>query len=187
MEHTAKGARRVKELGCTMIPFGAGKCRSIPQNADPEAAKEKNAFIVRSFSSLLEEYDIHLVVEPLGPPNSNYLNTLAETNIFLKEVNHPNCSAMCDLRHMHKSNEPVSQIQKYRSIIKHAHIDYPRGVERFFPSPEDDFDYLPYFKSLHNAGYQKILTVEATAVKKNFLQEATICNKYLKQLEELSF
>ncbi len=182
LEHTARGARRVKELGCVMIPFGAGKCRSIPEGADPAAAKEKVASIVRAFSALLAEYRIQLVVEPLGPPNSNYLNTLAETDAFLKEVNHPNCSAMCDLRHMHKSAEPMSAIEEYRSIIKHAHIDYPRKLTRYFPAPEDDFDYRPYFEALHKIHYQGILTVEATAVKKDFLQEAAVCRKYLEEL-----
>lgn len=183
LEHTAKGAKRVKELGCIMIPFGAGKCRSIPDDADSETAKKKVVSIVRSFSQLLQEYHIQMVVEPLGPPNSNYLNTLAETDIFLKEVDHPNCSAMCDLRHMHKSNEAMSEILKYRSIVKHAHIDYPRKLTRYFPVPEDDFDYLPYFQALKDANYSGLLTVEATAVKNNFLQEATICCEYLKKLE----
>ena len=182
LEHTAKGAKRVKELGCTIIPFGAGKCRSIPEGADVDEAKATVAKIVRAFGSLLDEYGIQLVVEPLGPPNSNYLNTLAETDVFLKEVNHPNISAMCDLRHMHKSNEPMSAIEDYISIVKHAHIDYPRKLTRYFPAPEDDFDYAPYFEALHKANYQGILTVEATAVKNNFLQEATICNEYLKKL-----
>lgn len=183
LEHTAKGAERVRELGCIMIPFGAGKCRSIPQDADSNTAGKKVASIVHSFSALLAEYHIQLVVEPLGPPNSNYLNTLAETDVFLREVNHPNCSAMCDLRHMHKSGEPMSAIEDYRSIVKHAHIDYPRGFDRYFPAPEDEFDYRPYFEMLHKIDYQGLLTVEATAVKKNFLEEATICNEYLKKLE----
>lgn len=183
LEHTARGAKRAKELGCVMIPFGAGKCRSIPDDIDPEEGKATVASIVRSFSELLQEYDIKLIVEPLGTPNSNYLNTLAETNEFLKKVQHPNCSAMCDLRHMHKSNEAFSEIVKYRSIVKHAHIDYPRKLTRYFPSPEDDFDYLPYFQALSDANYQGLLTVEATAVRQNFLQEASICCEYLKKLE----
>ena len=124
-----------------------------------------------------------MVVERVVLAHSNYLNTLAETDIFLKEVDHPNCSAMCDLRHMHKSNEAMSEILKYRSIVKHAHIDYPRKLTRYFPVPEDDFDYLPYFQALKDANYSGLLTVEATAVKNNFLQEATICCEYLKKLE----
>lgn len=183
LEHTAKGAKRVKELGCIMIPFGAGKCRSIPDNVPQEEGKATVASIVRSFSELLQEYEIELVVEPLGPPNSNYLNTLAETNEFLKEVQHPNCSAMCDLRHMHKSHEALSEIVKYRDIVKHAHIDYPRKLTRYFPSPEDDFNYLPYFQALSDAHYQGLLTVEATAVRQNFLHEASVCCEYLKKLE----
>lgn len=77
----------------------------------------------------------------------------------------------------------IKDILDYISVVKHAHIDYPRKFDRFFPAPGDDFDYLPYFKALHDAKYQGILTVEATIVKDNFLHKATACLEFLKQLE----
>ncbi len=184
LERTRKGARRAKELGCYMIPFGAGKCRSIPEGADPIAARRRVAEIVRAFSEVLAQEGILLVIEPLGPANSNFLNTLPEVDEFLKEVDHPNCSSMCDLRHMHKTGEPLFNLSDYHAIVKHAHIDYPRGFDRYFPAPSDDYDYLPYFRALREANYQGLLTVEATCVKKDFFKEANTCISYLHELEQ---
>lgn len=145
-------------------------------------ASAKVADIVRAFSQVLSEHGILLVVEPLGPANSNYLNTLPEVQDFLTKVDHPNCSSMCDLRHMHKTGEALSNISAYRDIVKHAHIDYPRGMERYFPASDDGYDYRPYFDALHQANYDKILTVEATAVRKDFSSEAAACCAFLRTM-----
>ncbi len=179
LEHTEKGLIRARELGCIMIPFGAGKCRSIPEDCNFSKASETVTHIIHSFSQLMKKYDIQLVIEPLGPPNSNFMNTLPEVNSILSLMNDTNTSSMCDLRHMVKSSEELSDISAYIGIIQHAHIDYPEGFDRYFPLPDDGYDYMPYFKALKTAGYDKILTVEATAVRENFTREATICCKYL--------
>lgn len=183
LEHTKKGAARASRLGCTMIPFGAGKCRSIPKDYPASDAAAHIARIVRSLCQVLEDFGILLVIEPLGPANSNYLNTLPEVADFLKLVDHRNCSSMCDLRHMCKTNEPLSNIEQYREIVRHAHIDDPRGGQRYFPAPDDGYDYRPYFQALHKAGYNGLVTVEATSVRQDFLTEAAACAAYLRRIE----
>lgn len=173
LEHTRRGAARAAELGAKMIPFGAGKCRSIPHAVPQRAAAEARvAEIVGAFSDVLGEFEITLVVEPLGPANSNYLNSIPETVDFVRAVGRSNCSAMCDLRHMHKLGETLDDIARCKEYVLHAHIDYPRGDARYFPSPADGFDYAPYFAALAQAGYRGLLTVEATAVREDFLSEA---------------
>lgn len=176
------GAKRVKSLGCQMIPFGAGKCRSIPENCNKDSAKKVVAKVISEIASTLSEYDILLVIEPLGPAYSNYLQTFPDVQFFLDELSNENCQSMCDLRHMIASNEDYNDIIRYSSIIKHAHIDYPKGEFRYFPSPSDDFNYKPYLESLYKAKYQGIITVEATAIKNNFLSEATNACNFLRNM-----
>lgn len=163
MAHFQKGAARTAEMGCTLWPFGAGKCRSIPDDSrDLPGDRERVRQFVRELCGILRPYGIRLVVEPLGPANSNYLQTIGETVSFVKTVEADNCFVMCDLRHMDKTGDPLEAIQQNIDYIKHAHIDYPNGDARLFPNGEDGYDYRPYIQTLLDAGYDGLLTIEAT-------------------------
>lgn len=182
MTYVEKAAFRASTLGAKIIPLGAGKCRSIPENcSDPEAAKAYVLHLVQRIADIMAKYGIMLVVEPLGPANSNYLNTIPETVEFIRRVDRTNCLTMCDMRHMFKLDEPYSDIPACIDYIRHAHIDYPRGTARLFPQRDDDYDYLPYFKALREAGYNAILTIEATAYE-DFAKEAGNSLAYLKEI-----
>lgn len=182
LNHIRTGAARASALGGNMIPFGAGKCRSIPKNCEnPEQYEKKLLDFVRNICRILHDYEISLVIEPLGPSNSNYLNRIEEACEFAVRVNCPNCGLMCDLRHMVKNRESMSQILKFKSEIRHAHIDYPNGDDRLFPRRGDGYDYKPYIQTLYESGYQGILAVEATAYQ-DFYEEAKACVRYLREL-----
>ena len=182
LHHVSVAASRAAALGARMIPFGAGKCRSIPDDCrDVAAAKAHVLRLVQKIADILAEHQLDLVVEPLGPANSNYLNTIPETVSFVRQVNRPNCHTMCDMRHMFKLDEPFSDIPLCASDIRHAHIDYPRGTARLFPQAEDDYEYRPYLQALKAANYNAILTIEATAYT-DFEKEAGSALLYLRRL-----
>lgn len=182
MEHAKRAAERTGCLGARLWPFGAGKCRSLPEDtAQRPAMRNKVMDFVGELCDVLLPYGILLAVEPLGPANSNFLNRITETAEFVAALRRPNCFAMCDLRHILKSGDSYAEIQVFRQQIIHAHIDYPLGDLRFFPRNGDGFDYLPYLKALVQAGYTGLLTVEATAYQ-NFGAEAGACRSFLAEL-----
>lgn len=89
LDHIKRVSERIKPLGALMVPFGAGKCRSIPDNCkDVNLVKDKIIYFVRNISEIFEEYNIKLVIEPLGRAYSNYVNTLSDAVEFIKLVNH---------------------------------------------------------------------------------------------------
>lgn len=180
--HTRLCAERTRELGAVLWPMGAGKCRSIPDDcADVPAAKARVHEFFAGIAKILGEYGIVLAVEPLGPPNSNYLQKIPETAEFARETGLPNCRIMCDLRHMISSGDTYRAIAEYRDAIVHAHIDYPLGPKRNFPWEGDGFDYEPYLAALKESGYNRLLTVEATSYD-DLSAEASRCVRYLRLL-----
>lgn len=179
IDYVKRVGQRIKPLGAIIMPFGAGKCRSIPDRCeDISFVKNKIINFVRGVSEAFKEYDIKLVIEPLGPAFSNYINTIGEAVEFIKLVDDDNCKVMCDLRHMISNGEDMDEIINYKDYILHAHIDYPLGSHRYFPSIEDCFDYKPYINALKQANYKGILTVEATDFN-DFTSESYECAKYL--------
>ena len=157
LKYIDNGASKACELGCRMIPFGAGKCRSIPTVACKSICRKKLVSFVKNICAVLNNYHIDLVIEPLGPHYSNYINTIEEANEFAEDVNAGNCKIMCDYRHMISADDPLDNIIKYKDKIQHAHIDYPFGIKRKFPQPEDGVDYSAYLRKLNQAGYKGIL------------------------------
>lgn len=186
LRHAEIAAERARAMGGSMIPFGAGKCRSIPEGcADIPAAKRKVRDFVRKICDIFEKYELTLVIEPLGPANSNYINWIGEAVDFVSALGRDNFHTMCDLRHMVKLGEPFEDIVTYRSEIRHAHIDYPNGELRKFPQNEDDYNYLPYIQALAAADYDGILTIEATSYD-DFAEESEKSLYYLKECLENS-
>lgn len=178
-KHAEIAADRTAQLGARLWPFGAGKCRSIPENCgDVEAVKAKFAAFVAGICDRIARYGINLAVEPLGPANSNYLQTIGEAVAFAKNLQKPNCKVMCDLRHMQAMGENFEDIVIYKDWIIHAHIDYPLGTDRLFPKKDDGYDYLPYIRMLKASGYKGLLSVEATTYT-DFLRDATSCIELL--------
>lgn len=181
-DHARRCAERTRELGARLWPMGAGKCRSIPEDCqDVPAAKARVAEFFGGIARVVGAYDIDLAIEPLGPANSNYLQTIGETAAFARALHQPNCRVMCDLRHMLAVNDPLEAIEENIDCILHAHIDYPVGPLRKFPDPGDGCDYRPYLAALKRAGYEGLLTIEATSYE-DLAREAAGSAGYLKAL-----
>lgn len=183
LRHIDLAARRAALLGARMIPFGAGKCRSIPEDCtDIPAARQRVADFISRICENFQKYGLELVIEPLGPANSNFLNYVSETAAFARSLGKDNCHTMCDLRHMYKLKDSFDTLTENRPEIRHAHIDYPRGGLRKFPQEDDGYNYQPYFDALFRAGYDEILTIEATSYE-DFRAEADKSLRFLKKCE----
>lgn len=183
LRHVRLGAERTARLGARRWTFGAGKCRSIPDGyPDPQGAVRRVEEFVGAVCDVLSPYGISLLVEPLGPANSNFIQTIGEAVEFIKRVDRKNLGTMCDLRHMYKMEEPFSDIRKYHEWIWHAHIDNPVGIRRLFPRKSDGYEGCEeYIGTLIRAGCDGILAIEALDCG-DFLSEARESVEYLKEI-----
>lgn len=147
------------QLGLKTILFGNGKVRRM---VDPDSLQREDAFIrfLRMLCDIAGENGQQVLIEPLGPLYTNYINNLPEAARVIDKANMPNLFAMADLRHMIGAGEPLEDIVRYRDIVRHVHMDDPLSYpERKYPHLNNGYDYAPFFEQLRD--YQGMLTVEA--------------------------
>lgn len=160
-KYLKKSCRRAGILGIKKVIFGNGKARSLSKTED---INKEPVFVdfLRMLSDIAGINGQELILEPLGPKYSNYINTIPEAVELIVKVNMPNLFTMADLRHVIGSGEPFSNLSKYSGYIHHIHIDYPLSYpERLYPCPDDDFDYAAFLEFVKKSGYDDTLTVEA--------------------------
>ena len=83
-------------------------------------------------------------------------------------VDDPNFQLMVDFYHLASEKEDPEIVVRAREHIRHLHMANPQG--RVFPLVWDEYDYAPFFAKLREIGYDKRISVEASA--KDFASEA---------------
>lgn len=152
---------RVAKLGAKKIILGNGKARSL-QSADD--LKKEPFFIdfVRMIAKIAGKNGLILLIEPLGPKYSNYINTLPEAVSLIEKAAMSNLFLMADLRHMVWSNEDFKDLITYARYLRHIHMDYPLSYpDRPYLDPRDGYDYQIFLDKLLQISYCDTLTIEA--------------------------
>ena len=149
---------KLKEIGVTTAVFGSGGYRRMPEDI-PE---EKRHQLIRDLLVVMEEEarksGVTIVIEPLNRKETNVLNTTKESMEYIRELELPNLKLLVDLYHFYCEDEPIDRIYEYGPYIKHVHIAEP--TRRDFLREGDEYDYAPFFKALHEVGYDGAVMLE---------------------------
>ena len=147
------------KVGIKNILFGNGKARWL---IDEDSIKKEQVFVdfIRMLCDVAGENGQRILIEPLGPKYSNYMNTVPEAARVIDLADRGNLFVMADLRHFVWSGEPFDDVVKYRDIVKHIHVDFPLSwPERRWPRVGDGYNYRPFLDQLKD--YDGTLTIEA--------------------------
>ena len=182
-----KCCMRAEKTGIKKVILGNGKARWLPEE---KSKKEELTFIdaVRIMAEITDTYHLELIIEPLGPRYSNYINTIPEAVDLIEKSKCKNVYTMADLRHMIAAEESFQDIINYKEMVHHIHIDYPLSFpERRYPDIKDDYNYENFLDAVYQSGYDDTLTVEAD-IPENWnmaFQQAKACiRKYSKLLDK---
>ena len=151
--------RKNAQIGLKTILFGNGKARCL---VDEDSIGREDVFIrfLRMLCDIAGENGQEVLIEPLSPYYSNYINTLSEAARVIDRANMPNLFAMADLYHMVGVGEPLEDITRYRNLIRHVHVSDPLAFPaRRYPLTHGGYDYAPFFEQLRD--YHGMLTIEA--------------------------
>lgn len=157
-EYLESAFERAHRAGMTIIVFGAGGARAVPDGFNREKALEQLVHIGSMMGSIAAKNDILVVVEPLNPDECNILNTVDETGKYIRYINHKNIRLLVDSFHWSKNDLDTKSIVENGELIKHVHI--ATYASRMFPGAEP-CDFSQFFESLKKSGYIGPISVES--------------------------
>ena len=101
-----------------------------------------------------------VAIEPLRHQESNIINTSLEGLAWVNAVNDPNIQLMIDFYHFSVEKEDPSDILKVKDHLRHLHMANPNG--RVMPRNWDEYNYTPFFATLRQIHYDRLISLEAS-------------------------
>jgi D-psicose/D-tagatose/L-ribulose 3-epimerase len=168
MVYVKKAFGRLARLGTQLVVFGSGGARRVPDGFSKEEAFTQLVDFGKRVAPEARARGITIAIEPLRRQETNIINSAAEGLELVNAVNDPNFQLMIDFYHLASEQENPEIIVRAKEHIRHLHVANPQG--RVFPQAWEEYDYAPFFANLRTIGYDKRISVEASA--KDFPVEA---------------
>lgn len=144
---------RMKVFGATVVSFGSGKSRFVPEGMDYREAYRELVTKTKCIVDKAKEYGVTIAIEPLNKAETNLINYLTEGTALAALTG---ASVLCDSFHMRKEGEGVEIIKLCQPIV-HAHIATLEG--RGYPLEETE-EVREFLQALKSIGYDKCLSIE---------------------------
>jgi sugar phosphate isomerase/epimerase len=145
------------DLGGEFVIFGSPKRRDLlPGVSYPDGVK----WTLDSFSPAVDratERGVTICMEPLGPAESNFLNTAAEAIALVDQLPSPHFKIMLDVKAMCTESKPIPEVIR-DSAGKFAYL---HANDRNLKGPGfGEVDFLPIGQALHEVHYDGYVSVE---------------------------
>jgi sugar phosphate isomerase/epimerase len=150
--------RRAGTAGITIIVFGSGGARAIPDGFSEGQARDQFIAFGRRISPAAQKAGVLLALEPLNRKETNFINSVTEGAAIVDAVGHKAFRLHADVYHMLQEDEPPEAIRAAGARIVHVHVAQ-RGT-RLAPLPGGT-DFRPYFSALKGIGYRGKISIEA--------------------------
>lgn len=162
MQQYLEGAfGRAAELGGSVVVFGSGSSRTVPEGWAHSQATEQFTEACAIAGAVAARHQLTIVIEPLNPAETNLVTTVREAVGVAERVAHPSVRVLSDLYHVDTGGEPFEDTTFAGALLAHVHVATPE--DRSIPLPGRGGDSLEgYFRALLAAGYDGRVSVEGT-------------------------
>jgi sugar phosphate isomerase/epimerase len=150
-------ARCCADLGGSVLVFGSPAQRRIPAGATRAQATDWAVETFCRAAAGIGDAGVRLCLEPLSPPEADFINTCTEACALLDRIAHPSFALHLDVKAMATDEAAVPElIRRYAARTGHFHAN---DVNRRGPG-FGDTDFVPIFRALREADYRGWVSVE---------------------------
>ena len=179
-EYLCELARLCRDLGGKVMVFGSPPQRNLAKGVTYEQGFERAAEVFKKVAPVMEDCDVTLALEPLGPQEGNFMLT-AKAGIELAEaVASPNVKLHLDVKAMSSESIPIPDIiHNSKDWLVHFHANDPN---RRGPGM-GEVDFVPIFDALHEIKYDGWVSVEVFDYEPGVEALASESIRYMQSLE----
>jgi sugar phosphate isomerase/epimerase len=144
-------------MGGTIMVWGSPQQRTLAPEWSRPAAEARFVDFFQRLSPHLAAAGVTIAFEFLGPSETNFINTAAETIALLEKINSPNVRLHLDVKAMSADSKPIPEIvRESLPWTAHFHANDPnlRGPGM------GSIDFPPIAAELIRGGYDKWVSVE---------------------------
>lgn len=150
-------AEATADLGGHLMVLGSPLQRNLLPGVTEAQADDFACDTLARCLPALERTRVTICLEPLGPTETNYLNTAEHAVRLIRRLNHPNVKLHLDVKAMSSESKTIPDlIAENRQDTFHFHANDPNRRGPGF----GDMDFRPIFRSLKDAGYSGWVSVE---------------------------
>ncbi len=177
-DYLAELARLCRDLGGNILVLGSPMQRNLLDGIDHDQALKLAADVIQRALPVMEDCDVTLAVEPLGPAEGDFLLT-AESGIQLIDlVDSPNCQLHLDVKAMSSEGKPIPEI--IRDSADHTVHFHANDANKRGPGM-GEIDFVPILQALQDVGYDGWVSVEVFDYEPGVEALATESIEYLKK------
>ena len=137
--------------------FGSPMQRNLLPGVSMDQAMQYAAEVFHSIVPVLEETQVTLAVEPLGPAEGNFLNRAEDGVKLIEMVGSRQCRLHLDCKAMSSEALPIPEIiRKNAQLLEHFHANDANKLGPGF----GEIDFIPIFEALGDIDYQGWVSVE---------------------------
>jgi sugar phosphate isomerase/epimerase len=156
-DYLAELADCCRDLGADLMVFGSPAQRRIPAGATREQATDYAVDTFRRALPAVADAGVRVCLEPLSPPEADFINTCAEAVEIIDRLDHPNFVLHLDVKAMATEELPATElIRRYADRTGHFHANDPNRRGPGFGKA----DFVPIFRALKESPYRGWVSVE---------------------------
>jgi sugar phosphate isomerase/epimerase len=150
-------AKCCRDVGGDILVFGSPAQRRIPANHTRAQAVDLAVDTLRRARTGIADCGVRFCLEPLSPPEADFINTAAEGIEILDRIDHPQFQLHLDVKAMSTETIPTPELLRWHhSRMGHFHANDPNRRGPGFGAT----DFVPIFRALKDTNYQGWVSVE---------------------------